>query len=177
MSLSTEIRWVGVVIASICLIFILWTQYALRSSYSGTVSLRQEHRLVMTGPYRFLRHPMYVFTTVFMLGIALATSNAFLGFLGILTYTVSVIKRIDHEEQILRVQFGDTYKDYCAITGKMFPKISVIKVRSLLNWRNAQEYYFEPKSTVSDTPPTEIPSPQDKGNVPERPLSEINEIF
>jgi protein-S-isoprenylcysteine O-methyltransferase Ste14 len=81
-------------------------------------------RLVVVGPYRFVRNPMYLGAGVALLGAAL-----FYGSWGLLVYGMALLLVthlfvIAYEEPTLRVKFGAEYEGYCARVHRWLPTIT-----------------------------------------------------
>jgi len=77
--------------------------------------------LVTTGPYRWVRHPMYSSLLLFMLGIALYR-HAVPNYLGLGLLTVAILGKMRLEEVHLHLRFED-YSDYVKKTHRLFPGI------------------------------------------------------
>ena len=77
--------------------------------------------LVTTGPYRWIRHPMYTSLLLFMLGIALYR-HALPNYLGMALLTIAIFGKMHREESHLHVKFED-YSDYVKKTRRLFPGI------------------------------------------------------
>jgi Putative protein-S-isoprenylcysteine methyltransferase len=109
---------------------------ALGSAWLGAASIRtlgkqwslqaritQDHDLITTGPYRFVRHPIYTA----MLGLLLATGLALsrpLGLgAGLLTFLAGTALRIRVEERLLRATFGETYDAYARQVPAVVPRV------------------------------------------------------
>ena len=67
---------------------------------SATVELAEEQRVIDTGPYRFVRHPMYAGGVVFALGLPLALGSLW-GLVGLVALTLSIAWRLQSEEAFL----------------------------------------------------------------------------
>jgi len=80
-----------------------------------------DHALVTTGPFRFLRHPIYSAVLALWLGAALGTLNVILLVLWIVPL-VGVGIQARAEEELLRAKFGQAYADYAARTGAFIPR-------------------------------------------------------
>lgn len=81
-------------------------------------------RLVVRGPYRFVRNPMYVGATCTLLGVALYYESAALA-----TYAAGFLVAMHlfvraYEEPTLRRSFGTDYEDYCHRVGRWWPRFS-----------------------------------------------------
>jgi protein-S-isoprenylcysteine O-methyltransferase Ste14 len=88
-----------------------WARIFLGGNWSSNVTLKKDHTLVRTGPYRIVRHPIYTGLLVALLGtaVALGPLRCFLGV--ILAAVAWKIKSIT-EELFMVQQFGDQYTRY-----------------------------------------------------------------
>jgi len=78
-------------------------------------------RLVIRGPYRFVRNPMYIGAGLAVVGAALFyQSSALLGYVGVL-FLVTHLFVVAYEEPTLRRTFGRDYLAYCERTGRWWP--------------------------------------------------------
>jgi protein-S-isoprenylcysteine O-methyltransferase Ste14 len=118
----TWLQWVGAGLGLASLPLIWWIQWTLGSNFSTTLHVRQEHTLVESGPYRWVRHPMYTALFLHLLAILLLTKNLFIG--GVLLFGLCAIVawRIRHEEAAMVDKFGDLYVDYMRRTGRFLPR-------------------------------------------------------
>ena len=100
------------------------TTPTLPSSWSVTLELNADHRLVTRGVYRLVRHPMY--TSFFVLGIgqALLMANWIAGFAGLAATWLLVAIRLPNEEAMMIEAFGDEYRAYTRRTGVLVPKMA-----------------------------------------------------
>ena len=114
------LRWIGVglIIAGVPLFFL--AHYALGKSWSISVVIKEQHSLVTSGPYRWVRHPIYTAAFMFVLATFLVTANWFIG-ITLLGISVVVAVRAGKEEQILIEAFGDEYREYMQRTGRFLP--------------------------------------------------------
>lgn len=77
--------------------------------------------LALTGPYRYLRHPIYLSCSMVAIGFFLAVLH--LAALFPLLIVPAQAKMADAEEDILAARFGGRYEDYRRATGKMMPSL------------------------------------------------------
>jgi protein-S-isoprenylcysteine O-methyltransferase Ste14 len=109
----------------VCLIAALWVFYRshaeLGRNWSISLELRGNHRLVRTGIYRFVRHPMY--SSFFLLGLAqlLLLPNWVAGAAGLVGAGVLYAVRIQREEKMMLENFGDEYRSYMRETKRLVP--------------------------------------------------------
>ena len=89
---------------------------------TDTVVTRREHKLVTNGPYRWIRHPLYTFGSLFFLCLSLVSANWLILLLVIPTFTI-LVQRTSIEEQALQERFGKEYLRYSARTGRFFPRL------------------------------------------------------
>jgi protein-S-isoprenylcysteine O-methyltransferase Ste14 len=115
------LRWMGVALGIVSLTFYAWSRATLGKEWSSDLQMREEHHLVITGPYAWIRHPIYLALMSFLAGIALIAANWFLIAL-IVVSIVDLALRIPKEEQMMIEQFGDEYKAYMQRTGRLLPK-------------------------------------------------------
>jgi protein-S-isoprenylcysteine O-methyltransferase Ste14 len=120
--LPLYVRWIALGMIALLVPMFYWLFSSLGNNITPTVSIRKEHTLVTSGPYRWIRHPLYTFGTIFILAIAVAAANWFILGIGILTY-IPLALRTPLEEKRLLETFGDEYQDYMEKTGRYFPKL------------------------------------------------------
>jgi protein-S-isoprenylcysteine O-methyltransferase Ste14 len=101
----------------------LWGWVTLGREYgvssSGGADIYSDHRLVTNGPYQLVRHPMY-------LSVILAAIGALLIFrtwaMAVFTpMSLIVIRRADHEEALLEMEFGSEWLNYRNDVPKWIP--------------------------------------------------------
>lgn len=83
-------------------------------------------KLVVSGPYRFVRNPMYTGFAIALIGEAIAYPNLarfMLGELAVFVALVWVFVMV-YEEPVLRAKFGDAYTDYCAQVRRWIPRLT-----------------------------------------------------
>ena len=118
------LRWAGAALAVAGAGLLWWVQTSLGRNFSGNLHVLGNHQLVTSGPYRWVRHPMYSVFYVLFVSWFLITANALIGVLWIGTITLIVFDRLDHEEQVMLETFGDEYRQYMQRTGRLLPKFS-----------------------------------------------------
>ncbi|CDX60168.1 Isoprenylcysteine carboxyl methyltransferase [Mesorhizobium plurifarium] len=114
----------SVQVVALCAVFIgnagsIFCVYWLGRSFSIMATAR---RLVATGPYSIVRHPLYVCEAVFVVGIIISHFSALMAALGILQFTLQ-LRRARHEEAILRQTFPE-YEEYARRVPMLIPRFS-----------------------------------------------------
>ena len=113
--------YVGVVLMLTGIVFRQWAIRVLGRFFSTKVRIVSGHRIVMKGPYRFLRHPSYTGLLLILLGLGLA-SRTWLGTIIIVALFGLVMGyRIYVEENALKAEFGDEYVEYAKKTKRLLP--------------------------------------------------------
>jgi protein-S-isoprenylcysteine O-methyltransferase Ste14 len=93
------------------MLFAGWARLFLGGNWSSNVTLKQDHTLVRSGPYRIVRHPIYTGLLVALLGTAIAVGELRC-FLGVLLAGIAWKIKSMSEETLMVQQFGDQYARY-----------------------------------------------------------------
>jgi protein-S-isoprenylcysteine O-methyltransferase Ste14 len=107
---------IGIPLIAIGLFLMIWANFALL--YIGRISLRDREpmqkpsNLVLAGPYRFSRNPLYLGGLLGLLGLVIVWSSLVIAFLTFLVYLIFRYVFIKREEIILEEEFGDEYQDF-----------------------------------------------------------------
>ena len=123
LSLPAWLRWTGVGVMATACGLLVWTFRCLGKNLTDTVVTRQEHTLVMQGPYRWVRHPFYDSAALLMVAISLIAANWFLLVTGVVGVLLLII-RTRIEERNLVARFGDGYRAYMEQTGRFLPRLT-----------------------------------------------------
>ncbi|MCO4315761.1 protein-S-isoprenylcysteine O-methyltransferase [Phyllobacterium sp. 21LDTY02-6] len=99
------------------------THKALGRMWSVSLQLKQDHKLITTGIYRYVRHPMYTAFWMLALTQALLLPNYIAGFAGIVGFGYLFFARIGPEETMMQEAFADEYTRYRARTWRVLPYI------------------------------------------------------
>ncbi|MDQ3238790.1 MAG: isoprenylcysteine carboxylmethyltransferase family protein, partial [Actinomycetota bacterium] len=97
---------------------------------AGAEENRVPQRLVLEGPYRYVRNPLYVTDFLLILGTALLCGNWFLISLAVL-YLLQLALQLPLEERELRRRFGAQYRRYCQLVPRFVPRLQPIRQRDL----------------------------------------------
>lgn len=96
---------------------------ALGHFFSTRITIQNEHRLVLDGPYRYMRHPSYTGLLLAFAGSGLAMGD-YLALLTILIPAWVLLNlRIRFEETVLTAEFGEEYRQYVNSVNKLIPWI------------------------------------------------------
>jgi protein-S-isoprenylcysteine O-methyltransferase Ste14 len=112
---GVALTWAGIALA-------LWARWHLGQYWSARITIKEDHKLIRTGPYARLRHPIYSGLDLAAIGSALAIDRwrCVAGvFLIILGYWIKARR----EEGMLTAQFGADFQEHCRHTGFLFPRL------------------------------------------------------
>ncbi len=122
-SLPAWLRWTGVGLIAAACGLLVWTFRCLGKNLTDTVVTRQEHTLVIHGPYRWVRHPFYDSAALVAVAVSLIAANWYFLVTGVVLFCLLVI-RTRTEEENLMARFGDSYRAYRKRTGRFLPRIT-----------------------------------------------------
>jgi len=116
-------RWAGVVVGLLSVPAALWVFTSIGRNVSETVLTKSDHALVTTGPYRWVRHPLYTTGASLLLAIGLMASNWFMLLFAVVVAIAVRWVVIPLEEQELVKKFGEQYRTYMERTGRLLPRM------------------------------------------------------
>jgi len=119
---------IGPLIAGVtCYVIGLWLFYRshgdLGTNWSITLEVREGHRLITHGVYRWVRHPMYSALALYSVGQALVIPNWVAGLSNLIAFAVLLALRIGAEERMMAERFGNEYAAYSARTKRLIPGV------------------------------------------------------
>jgi protein-S-isoprenylcysteine O-methyltransferase Ste14 len=124
------LAWACVAIACAGFAFTWWARFHLGRLWSASVGRKADHRLVDTGPYGMVRHPIYTGVTLASIGSA-AMRGTIAGWLGAAVMTLGWYIKLRLEERFLREQLGaDAYDDYTRRVPMLVPRPGSRRSRS-----------------------------------------------
>jgi protein-S-isoprenylcysteine O-methyltransferase Ste14 len=120
--LPVGVRWTGVSVMAIACGLLVWTFRCLGTNLTDTVVTRQKHTLVLHGPYRWVRHPLYGSAALLTVAMSLIAANWFFITTGAVLLCLLIIRTRTEEKQLV-ARFGDNYRRYMERTGRFLPGI------------------------------------------------------
>ena len=97
-----------------------WSRRHLGRNWSGEVSIKSEHQLVRSGPYRFLRHPIYTAMFGMYIGTAIVSAQ-YNTLVAIALMAIAYGRKIPMEEKALGEAFGPEYDSYRGHSWALIP--------------------------------------------------------
>ncbi|MFB6277934.1 MAG: isoprenylcysteine carboxylmethyltransferase family protein [Salinibacter sp.] len=115
------VRWFGVGLGLCTVPSVHWILRTLGRNVSETVLTKDQHELVKSGPYRWIRHPLYTTGVVLFVALGLIAANWLILAFTLLAFVLIRFVVVPREEQELLARFGSEYKRYMRRTGTMLP--------------------------------------------------------
>jgi protein-S-isoprenylcysteine O-methyltransferase Ste14 len=125
-TLWSQILGIAMTVAG--LVFAVWARAYLGGNWSGAVTVKVGHQLVRSGPYRWVRHPIYSGMIFAMLGTAVERQQV-RGLVAVILLYAGFKVKSKIEEQTMITTFGAEYEEYSRSTGAIIPAI-IAKPRS-----------------------------------------------
>jgi len=116
-------RWLGVLVALAGFALLQWSHHALGRNWSDQPRIMQSQTLTTSGPYRWIRHPIYTSFLSILGSSLLVSANWFIGSLWLALTAIDVRDRMRFEETRLHARFGRTYESYKQSTGGLLPRL------------------------------------------------------
>lgn len=114
------IAWLGFILTIAGLAFSIWARVTLGRNWSGVVQVKQDHELIVRGPYSLVRHPIYTGLLLAFFGTALAV-GAWRALLALAIVALSFWRKLRLEERWMSEQFGDQYRQYMGRVKALVP--------------------------------------------------------
>jgi protein-S-isoprenylcysteine O-methyltransferase Ste14 len=106
---------VAVTLAALGIAFAIWARFYTGQNWSSAVSIKVGHQLIRTGPYTWVRHPIYSGLLLAMIGTAIARRGP-RGFLAFALMWLAFVIKSRMEEGFMRKTFGEEYDEYSRAT-------------------------------------------------------------
>ncbi|MFW2504657.1 methyltransferase family protein [Clostridium diolis] len=116
------VDYIGIAILVFSLLFAIWARIVLGRNWSGAIQKVEEQRLVRSGPYKYIRNPIYTGIVCGFFGTFLTFGSlaSIIGFCIILT---TYIIKINREQRFLVLEFGKEYEKYIKESWALIPYV------------------------------------------------------
>ncbi len=112
-------RITGFVLSECGIAFAIWARWHLGRNWSSGPSVKEGHELITSGPYAYVRHPIYSGLLAALLGTSILCGIQWILVLSFVGYAFVV--RIPREEDLMMQLFPGTYPEYKRRTKKLIP--------------------------------------------------------
>jgi len=117
------LAWLGALVFAASLWLFYRTHKDLGRNWSVSLDIRESHKLITTGVYASVRHPMYSAFWLWAIAQALLLPNWIAGFSGLVGFGTLFFGRIGREEQLMCETFGEEYRAYMQRTSRVLPGV------------------------------------------------------
>jgi protein-S-isoprenylcysteine O-methyltransferase Ste14 len=111
---GSAFTWMGIGLA-------IWARYHLAEYWSARVTIKEDHKLIRTGPYARLRHPIYTGLILATIGTAMVIDR-WRCVVGVCLVVAGYCFKAKKEESMLTQQFGDAFREHQERTGFLIPR-------------------------------------------------------
>jgi protein-S-isoprenylcysteine O-methyltransferase Ste14 len=112
--------WIAAAVTAAGLLFTIFARRHLGRNWSGSVTIKADHELITTGPYRIARHPIYTGLLIAFAGNALVVGEV-RGLIAFAIAFAALWRKLRLEERFMREQFGQVYVDYSRRVAAVVP--------------------------------------------------------
>ena len=112
---AVTLSWAGIALA-------IWARWHLGQYWSGRITIKEDHKLIRTGPYTRLRHPIYSGLDLAVIGSAIAIDR-WRCVVGVCVIIVGFWIKAKREEAMLAAQFGADFEEHRGQTGFLVPRL------------------------------------------------------
>jgi protein-S-isoprenylcysteine O-methyltransferase Ste14 len=119
---TLELRVFGVVLLWAGIALALWARWHLGQYWSGRITIKEGHKLIRTGPYARLRHPIYSGLVLAVIGTAIEVDQ-WRGIAAVCIVLLGFWIKGRREETLLTKQFGAEFEEHLRATGFLLPKL------------------------------------------------------
>ena len=114
--------FLGLAMVAAGLGFAVWARVYLGRNWSATVTVKQDHELIRSGPYGLVRHPIYTGLLLALLGTAVGIGE-WRGLVAFASFTTGFLFKLKAEERFMSETFGEQYARYRAEVPALIPCI------------------------------------------------------
>ncbi|MGA8741036.1 MAG: isoprenylcysteine carboxylmethyltransferase family protein [Terracidiphilus sp.] len=116
------VKLIGLALESAGLALAIWARRVLGRNWSGEITIKADHELVRSGPYRLVRHPIYTALLAMCAGTAIVSGEMH-ALAGLALAIVAFLRKTRLEEANLFNAFGEKYRDYREETSALVPRV------------------------------------------------------
>jgi len=119
-SYADWVAWLGLAVTMAGCAFAIWARATLGSNWSSMVTVKQDHELILRGPYAVVRHPIYTGLLLALAGTAIAVGEI-RAFIGLGFAFTTFLWKSAAEEKFMRQEFSAEYSQYSQRVKRLIP--------------------------------------------------------
>lgn len=108
---NIALLWAGLILTATGVAFAILARFWIGRNWSGTITIKEQHELIQSGPYCIVRHPIYTGLLLAYLSTAVVHGEL-RGFVGFFLLLLGFGLKLRMEETFMVQQFGNAYLDY-----------------------------------------------------------------
>ena len=112
----------GLILTALGIAFAFWARYTLGQNWSSKVTIKVEHELIRSGPYAYVRHPIYTGILLALVGTALAIAE-WRALIAVALVWIAFYTKARVEEKMLAQEFGAAFEEHRQRTGFFLPRL------------------------------------------------------
>ena len=116
------VRFVALIIFALDIWLFVLAHRDLGKNWSMVLEIKEGHNLVKSGIYAKIRHPMYAHFWIWVIAQGFLLANGLVLVFGIIAWGLLYFLRVPKEEEMMIAEFGDEYREYMRVTGRVIPK-------------------------------------------------------
>lgn len=120
---EASVQATGIAVTAVGLLFAIWARRYLGTNWSGTVTVKVGHELVRSGPYRWVRHPIYSGLLLAIIGTGIERGEI-RSIVSFLLACAGFLVKLRREERFMKATFGAQYEKYTRTTGALIPRLT-----------------------------------------------------
>jgi protein-S-isoprenylcysteine O-methyltransferase Ste14 len=120
---NVSIEWLGAAITLGGVLFAVWARRSIGKFWSAAVTIKEDHKLIRSGPYAHIRHPIYTGLLTAVAGTAVEIGR-YRALLALVIFLIGFARKAKKEEVFLAQQFGESFEEHKRHTGFFLPRFS-----------------------------------------------------
>jgi protein-S-isoprenylcysteine O-methyltransferase Ste14 len=116
------IGWSGIALTTLGVAVAVWARYSIGQYWSARVTLKEGHRVIRSGPYAWVRHPIYTGMLLAAMGTAVVVGE-WRGIVAVAIIFAAHSYKALREEELLTRELGEEYASYRRSTGFLVPRL------------------------------------------------------
>lgn len=117
---ALPVKLIGLVLECVALALAIWARRILGRNWSGEITIKEDHKLVQCGPYKVVRHPIYLAILLMYAGTAIVSGQMH-ALAGLAVAILAYLRKTRMEEANLVKAFGKRYDEYREKTWAIVP--------------------------------------------------------